>query len=325
MFDPTKEELLIEPANRFTLFPIKYHDIWDLYKKSLGSFWTVEEIDFSSDIDHWKERLNDDERYFIKNVLAFFAGSDGIVNENLVLNFYNEIQIPEVRNLYATQIQIEAIHSEAYSLMIDTYIKDPNEKEQLFNAINTIPCVKKKAEWALKWVTNGSFPERLLAFVAVEGIFFSGSFCAIFWLKSRGLMPSFSMANQFISRDESLHTRTNVILYSKLIQKLPETKVHELFKEVYEIEKEFITESLPVSLIGMNKELMKEYIQYIVDYWLVALGYSKLFNTKNPFQFMEYISIENKTNFFEKRVTEYSRANVGTSKKDNTFNLDEEF
>lgn len=661
-FDPEKEELLRENVQRFTLFPIKYQDIWELYKKALGSFWTVDEIDFGGDIQHFKEKLNDDERYFIKNILAFFAGSDGIVNENLAINFYNEIQIPEVRNLYATQIQIESIHGECvapetkiltdkgyitikeyeneyvnvwngkewsnnilikktgqnrkllkvvlsngielyctenhkwhirkgnqrhpetcknevietkelvkndiiitkwdypiikdledpdlflnpythgffcgdgsycnkypiltlyfkgnkthllkylnvssvsyskeknikcyltrhinkdkfyvpvnysietklrwlegiidangtkilnpkkncnsiqlssinmkflrdiqlmlstisiqsnikknyntrtkllpsnssknnfqykecyvlyiscyntvklynlglrpkrvtldiinqqikqqkglvkivdiidenriddtfcftepknntgifngiltgqcYSVMIDTYIDDPQEKLHLFNAIETIPVIKKKANWALKWITQGSFPERLLAFAVVEGVFFSGSFCAIYWLKSRGLMPGLSMANQFISRDEALHTETAVVLYLKLNQRLPEEQVHELFREAYFIEQEFITESLPVSLIGMNSELMKDYIKFVIDYWLTALKYNKLYNVKNPFSFMEYISIENKTNFFEKRVSEYSKANVGTSALDNSFSLTEDF
>lgn len=324
-FDPNKEDLLKINLQRFTLFPIKYNDIWELYKKSLASFWTVDEIDFGGDIQHWNEKLNDDERYFIKNILAFFAGSDGIVNENLAINFYNEIQIPEVRNLYATQIQIEAIHNECYSVIIDTYISDAEEKLHLFNAIETIPAVKKKADWALKWITEGSFPERLLAFAAVEGVFFSGSFCAIYWLKSRGLMPGLAMANQFISRDEALHTETAVVLYLKLNQKLPQKQVHKLFQEAYEIEQEFITESLPVSLIGMNSELMKDYIKFVIDYWLTALKYDKLFNVKNPFPFMEYISLENQTNFFERRVSEYSKANIGTSKLDNTFSLSEDF
>ena len=321
IFDPSKEELLIENKQRFTLFPIKHHDIWDLYKKSVNCFWTVEEIDFTIDIQHWEEKLNDNERFFIKNVLAFFAGSDGIVNENLAVNFYNQVQLPEARNLYAFQIGMEGIHSHAYSLMIDLYIKDTSEKETLFNAIETIPAVKKKADWAIKYIKNGSFPERLLAFIAIEGIFFSGSFCAIFWLKSRGLMPGLAMSNQFISRDENLHTLTGVLLYSKLTQKLSEKEVHELFNEVYNIEQQFIIESLPVALIGMNSKLMQEYIQYVTDYWLVTLGYSKLFNTKNPFSFMEYISLENQTNFFEKRVSEYSKANIGSEK----FNLSENF
>jgi len=324
-FEKEKEYILRENSQRFSLFPIEHYDVWNLYKKSLSSFWVVDEIDFSGDIDHWNEKLNDDERYFIKNVLAFFAGSDGIVNENLAINFYNEVQIPEIRNLYATQIQIEAIHNECYSVMIETYIKDTVEKTRLFNAIETIPAVKKKADWALKWIDNGTFPERLLAFAVVEGVFFSGSFCAIFWLKSRGLMPGLAMANQFISRDEGLHTQTAVLLYSKLTQKLPEKMVHELFHEAYLIEQEFITESLPVSLIGMNMNLMKEYIKYVIDYWLSSLNYSKLYNVKNPFPFMEYISLENQTNFFEKRVSEYAKANIGNAEHENIFALDEDF
>jgi ribonucleoside-diphosphate reductase beta chain len=324
-FDKNKEEILRENKQRFTLFPIRYNDIWELYTKSLASFWTVEEIDFSADIDHWKNKLNDDERYFIKNVLAFFAGSDGIVNENLAVNFYNEIQVPEARNLYAVQMCIEAIHNQAYSLMLETYIQDPKEKETLFNAIETIPAVKKKADWALKWITKGSFPERLLAFAAVEGVFFSGSFCAIFWLKSKGLMPGLAMANQFISRDESTHTDTAVLLYSKLSQRLPESMVHEIFSEAYEIESEFITESLPVRLIGMNSDLMKQYIKFVIDYWLTKLDYTKLYNVKNPFAFMEYISLENQTNFFERRVSEYAKAGVGLKPEENIFSMDEDF
>jgi ribonucleoside-diphosphate reductase beta chain len=324
-FDKEKEEILKENKQRFTLFPIKYPDIWDLYIKSVKSFWTPEEIDFSSDLLHWKEKLNDDERYFIKNVLAFFAGSDGIVNENLAINFYNELQIPEARNLYAAQINIEAIHGFTYSLMIDTYIDDVKEKMNLFNAIETIPAVKRKSDWALQWITKGTFPERLLAFAAVEGVFFSGSFCAIYWLKSRGLMPGLAMANEFISRDESLHCLSAILIYSKLNQKLPEETVHAIFKEAYDIETEFITESLPVSLIGMNSELMKQYIKYVIDYWLGMLNYSKIYNVKNPFAFMEYISLENQTNFFERRVSEYAKANIGNHPGDNLFSLEEEF
>lgn len=324
-FDKNIEPILKENKNRFTLFPIKYQDIFDLYQKSLASFWTVEEIDFSMDVVHWNDKLNDDERYFIKNILAFFAGSDGIVNENLAINFYNEIQIPEVRNLYATQINIEAIHGHCYSLMIETFISDENEKIKLFNAIEQIPAVSKKADWALKYISSGTFPERLLAFTIVEGVFFSGSFCAIFWLKTKGFMPGLCMANQFISRDESMHCDTGVLLYNKLIQRLPESRVKDIFREAYEIESEFITESLPVSLIGMNSGLMKEYIKYVIDYWLLKLGYSKMYNAKNPFQFMEYISLENQTNFFEKRVSEYSKAGIGMSAEDNSFSLEEDF
>ncbi len=324
-FDPEKEILLRVNPQRFTLFPINYPDVWKLYKEALASFWTADEIDFSSDLIDWEEKLNDNEKFFIKNILAFFAGSDGIVNENLALNFYQEIGIPEIRNLYATQIQIEAIHSHTYSLMIDTYIKDEDEKTYLFNAIETIPCIKKKADWALKWITQGSFPERLIAFAVVEGLFFSGSFCSIFWLKSRGLMPGLAMANSFISRDEGLHTRTAVLIYSKLLQKLDEKRVHEIFREAFEIEREFITESLPISLIGMNKELMIQYIQFVCDYWLEALDYSKIFGVTNPFPFMEYISLENQTNFFEKRVSEYAKAHVGSTPEENQFSLDQDF
>jgi ribonucleoside-diphosphate reductase beta chain len=325
-FDPSKEEILRENPQRFVLFPIKYPDIYKLYKESLASFWTVEECDLTQDTFDWKEKLNDNERYFLKNILAFFASSDGIVNENLAINFYNEIQIPEARNLYATQLLIEAVHSELYSLLIETYITDSQEKLKLFNSIETNSIVKKKADWALKWVnSDSSFAERILAFGVIEGVFFSGSFCAIFWLKTRGLMPGLSLSNQFISRDEAMHCRTCVLLYSKLEQKLPEAMVHALFKEAYLIEKEFITESIPVSLIGMNAKLMIQYIEFVVDYWLVELGYNKLFNSKNPFSFMDYISLENKQNFFENRVTNYSKAGADTTQDKMVFSMDEDF
>jgi len=323
VFNKEKEEILRENKGRFVVFPIKYPKIWELYKLALSTFWIAEEVDLSIDIKDWETKLNENERFFIKNILAFFAASDGIVNENLIINFYNEIQIPEARNLYATQIQIEAIHGEMYSLLIDTYIRNEQEKSYLFNAIEESSIVKKKAEWAFKWLSgNESFPERLLAFGAIEGIFFSGSFCAIFWLKSRGLLPGLCLSNQFISRDEALHCRTCVVLYSTLSQKLPESRVHEIFMEAYLIEKEFITESLPVSLIGMNSVLMIEYIQYVVDYWLVQLNYSKLFNTKNPFAFMEYLSLENKTNFFEKRVSDYAKV---SENEGGALSFDEDF
>lgn len=321
-FDKNIEPILAKTNNRFTLFPIKYEDIYSLYQKSLASFWTPSEIDFSQDKNDF-QKLTKDEQYFIKNVLAFFAGSDGIVNENLAINFHNEIEIPEVRALYTVQMCIESIHSETYSIMIETLVNEG--KDDLFNAIEKIPAVKRKAEWALKYITNGNFAERLLAFTIVEGIFFSGSFCSIFWLKTKGIMPGLCMANQFISRDESMHCLTGVTLYKKLLQKLPENKVKEIFKEAYEIEAEFITESLPVSLIGMNSDLMKTYIKYVVDYWLLLLGYTKMYNVKNPFQFMEYISIENQTNFFEKRVSEYSKAGILTKKEDTQFSLDADF
>jgi ribonucleotide reductase beta subunit family protein with ferritin-like domain len=326
VFVSEDEEILKVSTNRFVLFPIKYHDIFKLYKESLSAFWVVEECDLSIDRQHWKNRLTDGERFFIKNILAFFACSDGIVNENLALNFYNEVQIPEARNLYATQIQIEAIHSEMYSLLIDSFITDSKEKLDLFNSIETSDIVKKKAEWALKWFDKTkTFPERLLAFGIIEGVFFSGSFCAIFWLKSRGLMPGLGLSNEFISRDESMHCKTCVLLYSKLKQRLPETLVHELFREAYLIEKEFITESIPVNLIGMNSLLMIQYIEFIVDYWLVEFGYSKLFRSKNPFDFMEYLSLESKTNFFEKGVSSYSKAGAGMTEKQMTFSTEEDF
>jgi ribonucleoside-diphosphate reductase beta chain len=318
------EPILKENLNRYTVFPIEYHDIWKLYQEGIGNFWTAEEIDFSKDQDDWK-KLNDDERFFVKNVLAFFAASDGIVNENLVLNFYNEVQISEMRQFYANQIQMEAIHGTTYSLMIETYVNDPAEKADLFNAISTNPIVEKKASWALKWITSGSFAERLLAFAVVEGIFFSGSFCAIFWLKSRGLMPGLTLSNEFISRDEALHCRAAITLYSYLENKLTEENVHALFKEAVDIEKEFITGSLPVRLIGMNNDLMKQYIEYIADYWLVKLGHQKLYGSDNPFDFMNYISLQSFGNFFETRVSSYRKANVGVSKSETQFNLDEDF
>ena len=325
MFDPDKEIILRKNDNRFVIFPITYHDFWKLYKQALASFWTNEEIDFSADLYDWENKLNDKERYFIKNILAFFAASDGIVNENLAINFYSEIQIPEIRSLYASQILIESIHAESYSLMIDTYIKDRVEKDTLFKSLENNPIIQKKANWALKWIDNGSFPERLIAFGAVEGIFFSGSFCSIFWLKSRGLMDSLSLANQFISRDEALHCKTCVMIYSRLEQRLSEKRMHEIFREAYDIEEEFITESLPVSLIGMNSVLMKQYIQYITDYWLEEFGYSKLFNTQNPFAFMNYISLETKSNFFEARVHSYQKANMDVTKGESEFSLNAYF
>lgn len=318
------EEILKESNDRFTVFPIKYNDIWSLYELSIANFWTVEEIDFSKDKEHW-ETLTEDEKFFIKNVLAFFAASDGIVNENLVLNFYNEVQIPEMRQFYASQIMIESIHAHCYSLMIETYIKDENEKRSLFNSMSENDIVKKKAQWALKWITSGTFAQRLIAFIIVEGIFFSGSFCAIYWLKSRGLMPGLTLSNEFISRDEALHCNGGITLYSYLNNKMSEEEVHTVFKEAVEIEKEFITESLPVRLIAMNQTLMKRYIEYIADYWLNKLGYQKIYNSKNPFEFMNYISLQTFGNFFETRISSYRKANVGHSQNQNVFSLDEEF
>src|SRR6218665_2348895 len=305
------EPILQENKNRFVLFPIVHNDIWMFYKKAEASFWTAEEIDLAPDLLDWETKLNDDERHFIKHVLAFFAASDGIVNENLAEHFFPEVQYTEAKFFYGFQVAIENIHSETYSLLIDTYIKDQKEKDHLFNALETIPCVQKKAEWALRWIDNGSFAERLVAFAAVEGIFFSGSFCSIFWLKKRGLMPGLSFSNELISRDEGLHCDFACHLYTKhVIQPLPKERVIEIIKDAVVIEKEFVTDALPVKLIGMNAELMQQYIEFVADRLLVELGNEKVFNTANPFDFMDMISIQGKTNFFEKRVAEYQKAGV---------------
>ncbi len=321
------EPILAENKDRFVLFPIKYNDIWEFYKKSEASFWTAEEIDLSNDISDWTNKLNDNERHFIKHVLAFFAASDGIVNENLAINFLNEVQYPEARCFYGFQIMMENIHSETYSLLIDTYIKDPVEKDKLLHAVDTVPCVGKKAEWALRWISNGSFAERLIAFAAVEGIFFSGSFCSIFWLKKRGLMPGLTFSNELISRDEGSHCEFACLLYSMLQNKLSEEQVQTIIKDAVEIEKDFITDALPVKLIGMNADLMKQYIEFVADRWLAELGYSKVYNATNPFDFMEMISLQGKTNFFEKRVGDYQKSGVLTSSEDKAqaFSLDEDF
>jgi ribonucleoside-diphosphate reductase beta chain len=319
------EPILIENKDRFVLFPIKHKEIWEMYKKAEASFWTAEEIDLAPDTNDWQNKLNDDERYFIKNVLAFFAASDGIVNENLAINFLNEVQYPEARCFYGYQIMIENIHSETYSLLIDTYIKDPAEKDRLFHAIETVPAVQKKAEWAIKWIGNGNFAERLIAFAAVEGIFFSGSFCSIFWLKKRGLMPGLSFSNELISRDEGLHCDFACLLYSQLETKLSEERVKEVIANAVEIEKEFVSSSLPVKLIGMNSDLMCQYIEFVADRLLLALGCTKIYNANNPFDFMELISLQGKTNFFEKRVAEYQKSGVMSKAEDNIFSLDEDF
>ena len=321
-----EEPLLKENPNRYVLFPIQHNDIWQMYKQAVASIWTAEELDLSVDQKDW-EKLNKDEQYFIKNVLAFFAGSDGIVLENIGERFLSEVQYPEARCFYGFQIAIENIHSETYSLLIDTYIKDEKEKDLLFRAIETIPCVKKKADWAIKWIgDNSSFAKRLLAFAIVEGIFFSGSFCSIFWLKKRGLMPGLSFSNKLISRDEKLHTDFAVLLYTKhLVNKLTTEEVHDMFKEAVEIESEFITESLPCNLIGMNSDLMCEYIKFVADFLLTQLGEPKIWNVSNPFPFMENISLEGKTNFFENRVAEYSKAGVAVSKEDMIFDLGADF
>lgn len=319
------ELLLRENKERFVLLPINYPKVWEMYKKHEQSFWTAEEIDLHPDLVDWENKLNNDERHFIKHVLAFFAASDGIVNENLAVNFMSEVQIPEARCFYGFQIMMENIHSETYSLLIDAYIKDPKEKQYLFNAIETVPCVKKKADWALRWIQNGSFAERLVAFAAVEGIFFSGSFCSIFWLKKRGLMPGLTFSNELISRDEGLHCDFACLLYSMLQNKMTEEQVHTIIKDAVNCEHEFVTDALPVSLIGMNAKLMCQYIEFVADRLLVSLGYSKIYNAANPFDFMEMISLQGKTNFFEKRVGEYKKAGVAQSQESQKIRFDEDF
>ncbi len=319
------EPILIEDPLRFVLFPIKHHDIWEMYKKHEASFWTAEEIDLSQDQSHWVN-LNDGERHFISHVLAFFAASDGIVNENLAMNFLSEVQYAEAKCFYGFQIMMENIHSETYSLLIDTYIKDPIEKDKMLRAIDTIPCVRKKADWALRWIDNGTFVERLIAFAAVEGIFFSGSFCSIYWLKKRGLMPGLTFSNELISRDEGLHRDFACMIYTEHIQnKLPEESIYALIRDAVTIEQEFVTDALPVRLIGMNDILMNQYIEFVADHLLVTLGLEKIYNATNPFDFMEMISLPGKTNFFEKRVGEYQKAGVMNSIKkseaDDTKNI----
>jgi ribonucleoside-diphosphate reductase beta chain len=323
------EPILTENKSRFVLFPIKYHDIWDLYKKSVSCFWVTEEVTLSDDIGDWNNKLTADERHFISYILAFFSSSDGIVNENLAATFLKEVQIPESRSFYGCQIMIENIHSEMYSLLIDTYIKDEQEKLTLFNAIETIPAIQAKAEWALKWITKSkSFAERLVAFAIVEWVFFSGSFCSIFWLKKRGLMPGLTFSNELISRDEGLHVTHACLLYSKLVNKLPQDHVHQMMTEAIVLEKEFILSALPVRLLGMNSDSMSEYIEFITDKLLYDLGYDKLYNTKNPFDFMELISLQSKTNFFEKRVSEYAKSGVSMASKvgeSDVFTMDADF
>ncbi|CAN5762148.1 ribonucleotide-diphosphate reductase subunit beta [soil metagenome] len=318
------EPLLQENPNRFVLFPIQNAEVWQMYKQAEASFWTAEEIDLSQDQKDW-ESLNANEKHFVSHVLAFFAASDGIVNENLAVNFMQEVQLPEARCFYGFQIMMENIHSETYSLLIDTYIKNPEEKDRLFNALETVPCVKKKGEWALKWINSEAFPERLIAFAAVEGIFFSGSFCSIFWLKKRGLMPGLTFSNELISRDEGLHCDFACLLYGMLQNKLPEERVQAIIKDAVMIEQEFVTDALPVNLIGMNAKLMSQYIEFVADRLLVALGCSKVYHSTNPFDFMEMISLQGKTNFFEKRVAEYQKSGVMSERDDNVFSLDEDF
>src|ERR1043165_8988046 len=320
-----QEELLLkENKDRFVILPINYPKVWEMYKKHEASFWTAEEIDLGDDQKHW-DNLSDGERHFISHILAFFAASDGIVNENLAVNFMSEVQLPEARCFYGFQIMMENIHSETYALLIDTYIKDPQEKSRLFHPIDTVPAVQKKAQWALRWIQNGSFAERLVAFAAVEGIFFSGSFCSIFWLKKRGLMPGLSTSNEFISRDEGMHCDFACLLYSMLQSKLSHQQVLDIIMDAVKNEHEFVTDALPVSLIGMNAKLMCQYIEFVADRLLEALGYPKVYNSSNPFDFMEMISLQGKTNFFEKRVSEYKKQGVGQTKEENVFKLDEDF
>jgi ribonucleotide reductase beta subunit family protein with ferritin-like domain len=321
-----QEEILSDTINRFSVFPIKHDNIWKRYKTAVSAFWQVEEVDLSKDIDDWNNKLNTNERTFIKNILGFFAQSDGIVNENLVLRFYNDVKIPEARSYYAFQIAIESVHSEMYALMIDTFVKNTQEKNALFDAINTIPCVARKANWALKWIQDkeASFGLRLLAFAVVEGLYFSASFCSISWLKDRNVMPGLCMSNDFIQRDENGHYEMACELYSMLNNKLDEQVVYDLIKEATDIEIEFITESIPCNLIGMNQDLMVEYIKYVADRVSVQFGYNKIYSATNPFPFMEKFSLENKVNFFEQRPTQYTKAKVGQQDV-YKFKIDEEF
>ncbi|KAI0887363.1 small subunit of ribonucleotide reductase [Annulohypoxylon maeteangense] len=318
------EPILQENPQRFVLFPIKYHEIWQMYKKHEASFWTAEEIDLSKDLHDWNNRLNEDEKFFVSHILAFFAASDGIVNENLVERFSGEVQIPEARCFYGFQIMMENIHSETYSLLIDTYIKEPAQKTHLFNAIDTIPCIRRKADWALKWIADkkSTFAQRLIAFAAVEGIFFSGAFASIFWLKKRGLMPGLTFSNELISRDEGLHTDFACLLFTHLKNRPGKDVIEKIIVDAVAIEQEFLTEALPCALLGMNSNLMKQYIEFVADRLLVALGNEKVYRSANPFDFMENISLGGKTNFFEKRVGDYQKAGVMASTKKNTSNDD---
>jgi len=319
----SREPLLAPDDNRFVMFPIQHDDIWQMYKKQVDCFWRAEELDLTKDLDHW-DSLNDNERYFISMILAFFAASDGIVLENLASRFMNEVQVSEARAFYGFQIAMENIHSHTYSLLIETYIKDKVEKHKLFHAIENFPCIKKKSDWAQKWIhdNRSSFATRLVAFACIEGIFFSGAFCSIFWLKKRGLMPGLTFSNELISRDEALHCEFAILLYSKLIKKIDKNRIHEIIKEAVEIETEFICQALPCKLIGMNSELMTQYIQFVADRLCVQLGYKKIYNVENCFSWMETISLQSKTNFFEKRVSEYALANKNS---ENAFEFSEDF
>lgn len=324
-----EEPILKEQSQKYCTFPITYPQLWEMYKKAQASFWTAEEVDLSQDLQHW-EALSESEKHFISHVLAFFAASDGIVLENLAARFLNDVQIQEARAFYGFQIAMENIHSEMYSLLLETYIKDSRQKNKLFNAIDSIPCVSQKAKWALNWIqSSSSFAERLVAFACVEGIFFSGSFCAIFWLKKRGLMPGLTFSNELISRDEGLHCDFACLLYSYMQKQLNRQKVHQIVHEAVEIETEFVCDALPCALIGMNAVLMSQYIKFVADRLLVALGYEKKYNVENPFDWMEFISLQGKANFFERRVGDYQKASVMSSLQDNgknfEFKLDEDF
>jgi ribonucleotide reductase beta subunit family protein with ferritin-like domain len=320
------EPLLDPNEDRFVIFPIRYPDIWAKYKQHMSVFWTPEEIDLSKDVSHW-ERLNDGERHFIKHILGFFAGADGIVMENLAIRFTRDVQIPEAKFFYSCQNLLEAVHSETYSLLIDTYITDPVEKADLLRATKTIPCVEKKAKWAMEWIdsADADFATRLVGFACVEGIFFSGAFCAIFWLKQRGLMPGLTLSNEFIARDEGIHTDFACLLYSKIVNRLTKQKVHKIIREAVKIEKQFITKALPCELIGMNADLMKQYIEFVADRLSLQLGYPKIYAAANPFDFMERISLENKDNFFEKRVSTYAKGSVGKARAEMAFATDSTF
>lgn len=320
------EPILQENKNRFVIFPIQHHDLWEWYKKQEASIWTAEEIDLSQDIIDWEEKLNDDERHFIKHVLAFFAASDGIVNENLAENFLSEVQYTEAKFFYGFQIMMENIHSETYSLLIDTYIKDKVEADKLFHAIDNFDAIKKKADWAIKWIDSPSFAERLIAFAAVEGIFFSGSFCSIFWMKKRGLLPGLAFSNELISRDEGLHCDFAVMLHNDhIVNKVPKERITQIITEALDIEREFIIEALPVRLIGMNSALMTQYLEFVTDRLLQELHCDKIYNVENPFDFMDMISLQGKTNFFEKRVSEYQKAGVLGKEEDAGFTFDADF
>jgi ribonucleotide reductase beta subunit family protein with ferritin-like domain len=324
------EQILLPEENRLTIFPIKHHDMWDMYQKALAAFWTVPEVDLSKDLDDWKN-LSDNERFFIKNVLAFFGSSDTIVNINLGERFMQEIQVLEAKFFYAFQMSIENIHSEMYSLLIDTYVKDAVEKQKLFNAIENVPCIKQKADWCFKWINDhdAPFAQRLIAFAIVEGVFFSGAFASIFWLKEKGVMPGLCFSNELISRDEALHVEFAVLLYNTISNRIDKDTVEAMFREAVDVEKAFIVDSIPCSLLGMNADLMCKYIEFVADRLLLQCGYERIFHSTNPFPFMERISIQNRTNFFEARVGEYSKANVGRKNVDPTklyeFSLDADF